>query len=71
MRTKLYQNVRIVTVMRNSFFVGGSLAFAHRYDHKFPRYTGPDGVVVREVPKAMVALVATAVRATSILQASY
>jgi len=29
----------------------------------FPRYKGPEGVVVREVPKAMLALVATAVRA--------
>jgi hypothetical protein len=66
MHTKLYRNDQIVTVMCNSFFVRGSLAFAHCYDHKFPRYRGPDGVVVlvHEVPKPMVALVATTVRVT-------
>jgi len=64
MRSKLYRNVRIITVIRNLFFTGGTLAYAHRYDHKFPRFRGNDGVVVREVPAAMLALVATAVSLT-------
>lgn len=64
MRTKLYRNERIVTVMRNSFFVGGTLAYAHRYYHKFPKFRGNDGVLVCEVPAPMLALVATAVSAT-------
>src|SRR6267154_469252 len=62
--TKLYRNNRIVTVIRNMFFVGGSLAYAHQYNHRFPKFTGSNGVEVREVPVPMVALVATAVSST-------
>jgi hypothetical protein len=39
------------------------MAFARRFDHKFPRFRGPDGVENRELPATMVALVATAVSA--------
>lgn len=64
MRTKPYRNERIVTVIRNLFFAGGSSSYAHRYDYRFPRYRSNDGVVVREVPVPMLALVATAVSVT-------
>lgn len=64
MRTKLYRNQRIVAVLRNSFFVGGTSAYAHRYFHKFPRTRGTDGVIACEIPVPMLALVATAVSAT-------
>ena len=64
MRHKPYQNQRIITVIRNLFFTGGTSAYAYRLDSKFPRSRGPEGTLVREVPGAMLALVATAVRAT-------
>jgi hypothetical protein len=37
------------------------MSFAHRFRSRFPVHQGSDGVVLREVPVAMVALVATAV----------
>jgi hypothetical protein len=64
MRSKPYRNERIVEVLRDLFFVGGSLSYANRYANKFPEVTGSDGVAAREVPVCMVALVATAVRVT-------
>jgi hypothetical protein len=63
MRHKPYRNKRIVTAISTLFFTGGTSAYAHRFDSKFPRFRGPDGALVREVPEAMLALVATAVRA--------
>ena len=39
------------------------MAYAYRFDFKFPRFRGHDGVLVKELPIPMVALVATAVRA--------
>jgi hypothetical protein len=63
MRSKPYRNDRIVVVMKTTFFTGGSSSYAHRYADKFNIFTGTDGVAKREVPKPMVALVATAVRA--------
>jgi Domain of unknown function (DUF6532) len=51
-------------VIRELFFTGGAAALAHRFEFKFPRFKGPDGELVYEVPRSMVALVATAVRAT-------
>ena len=50
-------------MIRNMFFLGGSASFAQRFGAKFPRFRGPNGVVVQEIPQAMLALVATAVRA--------
>jgi hypothetical protein len=41
------------------------MAYAHRFDFKFPRSRGNDGVLVKELPVPMVALVATAVSAIS------
>jgi len=43
------------------FFSGGSSSFANRFRSEFPIHQGNDGVVSREVPIAMVALIATAV----------
>ena len=50
-------------MIRNLYFAGGSSSFARCFDSKFPRSRGPDGALVRGLPKAMVGLVATAVRA--------
>jgi hypothetical protein len=63
MRHKPYRNKRIVTAIRTLFFTGGTSTYAHRFDSKFPRFRGPDGALVHEVPEAMLVLVATVVRA--------
>ena len=41
--------------------MGGINSFAHRYGAQFPMSEDENGVMVREAPVAMVALVATAV----------
>jgi Domain of unknown function (DUF6532) len=64
MRSKPYRNERIIQVLRSFFFVGGTSSYAHRYERNFKEFIGSDGVVLREVPIHMVALVATAVRVT-------
>jgi hypothetical protein len=64
MRTCPYRNVRIIHVIRDMFFTGGTSSFANRFRDDFPVHLGNDGVMSYEVPIAMVALVATAVRAT-------
>ena len=51
-------------MIRDMFFAGGCASFANRYRDDFPIHQGNDGVVKREVPIPMVALVATAVRIT-------
>jgi hypothetical protein len=61
MRTRPYRNVRIVNVIRQMFFTGGNTSFANRFRSEFPIHQRNDGVVSREVPITMVALVATAV----------
>jgi hypothetical protein len=61
MRTRPYRNSRIIQVIRDLYFTGGGNAFVNRFGNRFPTFQGDDGVVVREVPIAMVALVATAV----------
>lgn len=64
MRTKPYRNDRIIRVIRELFFTGGASSFAHRFDAEFLRAPAPEGVVARELPEPMLALVATGVRAT-------
>ncbi|KAH9016737.1 hypothetical protein EDB85DRAFT_1897982 [Lactarius pseudohatsudake] len=64
MRSQPYRNPRIILVIHDLFFTGGSASFRARYDHLFPSNTGNDGQVVREVPIPMVALVATALYAS-------
>lgn len=63
MRTKPYRNRRIISVMRDLYFIGGVHSFAHRYRERIATWEGDDGEVVYEAPVAMVALVATAVSA--------
>jgi hypothetical protein len=46
MHTKPYWNERIITVIRNLFFTGGTSAYAHWFDSKFPRFRAPEGVSV-------------------------
>ena len=65
MRTKPYRNVRIVAVLRDLFFAGGSASFAQRYHTLFPTYYNGNGVMMCQVPMPMVALVATAVSVTN------
>ena len=57
-QSKPYQNSRIISAIRDICFTG---PFAQRYNSRFPTFQGADGKVVRQVPVAMVALVATAV----------
>ncbi|KAI9429942.1 hypothetical protein BJY52DRAFT_1200336 [Lactarius psammicola] len=63
-RSQPYRNDRIIAVIRDLYFSGGSTSFAARFEHLFPTYQGANGVVNREVPIPMVALVATALYAT-------
>lgn len=60
MRTRPYRNDRIITVMRDLFFSGGTTSFAARYDALFIKHRD-DGSVTHEVPITLVSLVATAV----------
>ena len=64
-RTLPYRNPRIIAAIQDSYFSGGSLSVAHRYSSQFPTFQRSDGVVVHEVPKAMLALAATAVSPTA------
>ena len=53
--------MRIINVIRDLYFTGGNRSFANRFRTEFPVHQGSDGMVLREVPIPMVALVATAV----------
>jgi hypothetical protein len=61
MRTKPYRNARIISVLRDLFFMGGTTSFGHRHYSLFPTYYNGDGLMTRQLPIPMVALVATAV----------
>ena len=56
-----YRNGRIISIMRDLYFTGGTSSFARRFKRRFPTHESNDGEVLREVPIVMVALVATAV----------
>jgi len=60
MRSRPYRNPRIIAVIRDLYFTGGHMSFAHRFRHLFPKME-LDKLVKYEVPIPMVALVATAV----------
>ncbi|KAN0105102.1 hypothetical protein V8E52_011375, partial [Russula decolorans] len=62
-QTRPYRNIRIINVIRDLYFGGGAHSFVNRFCSQFPVHQGNDGVVLREVPIAMVALVATALYA--------
>ena len=66
MRTRPYRNPRIIAVLRDLYFSGGTSSFAHRFRRQFPVHESDGGTVMREMPVPMVALVATAV-STSLL----
>jgi Domain of unknown function (DUF6532) len=61
LRARPYRNERIITAIRDLYFGGGATSFAARFGHRFPVHPGHDGESHKEVPVAMVALVATAV----------
>ncbi|KAN0132250.1 hypothetical protein V8E53_010016 [Lactarius tabidus] len=63
-RTQPYRNDRIISVIQELYFTGGSGSFASRFDGWFPTYQGPNGDTCQEVPILMLALVATALYAT-------
>ena len=48
-------------VIGQVYFQGGAKSFSSRFDEHFPRWEHAIGVTKPEVPKGMVALVATAV----------
>ena len=47
--------------MQALYFTGGRSSFAAQFDYRFPTHAGVDGKSHKQVPVAMVALVATAV----------
>jgi len=59
MRTRPYRNTRIITVIRDLYFAGGTQSFCNRFVRLFPKYEDDHGVEVYEAPIPMVALVAT------------
>jgi len=61
MQMRPYRNAHIILVIRDLYFAGGISSFAYRFKSLFPTHTSNDGKVTRQVPVAMVALVATAV----------
>jgi hypothetical protein len=61
MRSRPYRNDRIIKVIQDLYFAGGSMSFASRFHRLFPVFRGSDAISRHEVPIAMVALVATAV----------
>ena len=58
--TQPYRNDRIITVICDLFFSGGSALFATRHDTLFTQRHA-DSSVTREVPMAMICLVVTGV----------
>jgi len=66
MGLRLYRNPCILNVIRDLYFAGGNKSFAHRFRQCFLVFKDEDGVLKREVPIAMVALVATGVSHNSI-----
>ena len=65
MRTRPYQNNRIIAIIQDLYFMGGSTSFASQFDDRFPVSQDSNGVSRHEVPIPMVALAATAVSCLS------
>jgi Domain of unknown function (DUF6532) len=61
MRTRPYRNPAIIKIIRDMYFVGGNSSFAGRHSSRFASFEDADGLTHLQVPKAMVAFVATAV----------
>ena len=62
MHLRPYRNDQIVGVIWDLYFTRGHTSFALHFDHLFPSCGSCDNVDRQEVPDAMVALAATAVR---------
>jgi Domain of unknown function (DUF6532) len=62
MRTRPYRNPAIIRIIRDMYFVGGNGSFASRHASRFASLEDTNGLTQLQVPKAMVAFVATAVR---------
>lgn len=65
MRTRPYRNPLIITVIRDMYLVGGRGSFSATLSSRFDTFEDSVGSVHLEVPKPMVALVATAVSVLS------
>jgi hypothetical protein len=61
-----YRSTIIISVIRDLFFTGNK-PFVKRHQDQFPSHRGTEGETVWEVPKAMVALVSTAVKVSASL----
>ena len=62
MRSRPYQNNRIISMLQMLYFTGGANSFARRFQYLFLTYELREGADMKpEVPIPMVALVATAV----------
>jgi hypothetical protein len=61
LRSRPYRNDRIISVIQDLYFAGGSSSFATRYDLLFTHHSPDGNSVHREVPYIMVSLVSTAV----------
>ena len=70
LHSRPYRNDRIIKIIQDIYFGGGSKLFAARFDRHFPRFEERDGTMSREVPIPMVALVATAVSSDIYFSAS-
>lgn len=66
-RSLPYRNSRIITVIRDMYFSGGTNSFANRFKDLFPVHRGDNALFSHEVPVPMVALVATAVSHSAVL----
>ncbi|KAI9437035.1 hypothetical protein H4582DRAFT_2078108 [Lactarius indigo] len=62
--TRPYQNDRIILVIQDLYFAGGTSSFATHFEDQFPTHQGPNGVISQEVLILMVALVTMALYAT-------
>ncbi|KAH9979370.1 hypothetical protein BGW80DRAFT_1248727 [Lactifluus volemus] len=60
MRTRPYRNPAIIRIIRDMYFVGGNGSFASRHASRFASLEDTNGLTQLQVPKAMVAFVATA-----------
>jgi hypothetical protein len=61
MCTQPYRNPQIIEVIQDLYFASGGHTFVNCFGNWFPTFQDDDGVVVCEVPMAMVTLVATVV----------
>jgi hypothetical protein len=61
LRKRPYRNDRIITILQDMYFSGGTKSFAARFEQMFKRFKEHDGTTSLEVPVPMLALVAMAV----------